>query len=168
MHWITSDWPWTLKGKKVPCIHYISNPRSKFNRFRPKTIHFRDILSRIGNALNDLKTTLHILSAKGWLGMLQMHISCSVVKTQFVNDSLLAYDNSEFTLAVFLDLSKAFDTIDHTLLLKILEHHGMRRLALEWFRGYLSNRMQYVECNKTKQTVLSLVRTGILTLYRFT
>ena len=68
--------------------------------------------------------------------------------SQFINDSLLAYDNSEYTLAVFLDLSKAFDTIDHTLLLKKLEHHGIRGLALEWFRSYLSNRMQYVECNK--------------------
>ncbi len=68
--------------------------------------------------------------------------------SQFINDSLLAYDNSEYTLAVFLDLSKAFDTIDHTLLLKRLEHHGIHGLALEWFRSYLSNRMQYVECKK--------------------
>ncbi len=37
---------------------------------------------------------------------------------QFIKDALLAYDNSEYTVAVFLDMSKAFNTIDHSLLLR--------------------------------------------------
>ncbi len=55
--------------------------------------------------------------------------------------------NNEFTISVFLDLSKAFDTIDHKILLYKLEDSGIRRLPLEWFKNYLTNRKQFVTVN---------------------
>ena len=60
-----------------------------------------------------------------------------------MKDAPLTYDKNEHTLAVFLDFRKAFDTIDHKLLLKKLERYAIRGIALKWFQSYLKDRYQY-------------------------
>ena len=58
-----------------------------------------------------------------------------------------AIDNKECTVGIFIDLSKAFDTVDHNILISKLEHYGVRGTSLGGFERYLSNRQQYVEFN---------------------
>ena len=65
--------------------------------------------------------------------------------SEFVGKIVKGFEKNEFTLGVFLDLSKAFDTISHTILLKKLERYGIRGHALDWFKNYLDNRKQYVK-----------------------
>ena len=50
-------------------------------------------------------------------------------------------------LAIFIDLKKAFDTVDHSLILTKLESYGIRGGELEWYRSYLSDRFQYTSMN---------------------
>ena len=54
-------------------------------------------------------------------------------------------DQGLLTGAVFIDLSKAFDTVDHALLLQKLRRYGIENLELKWFEDYLTNRMQVVD-----------------------
>ena len=80
-------------------------------------------------------------------------------------------DNGEFPIGVFVDLRKAFDTVDHRVLLQKLEHYGVRGISKKWFSSYLTNRKQFVSIdnyNSTTKTILRGVPQGsILGLFLF-
>ena len=59
----------------------------------------------------------------------------------------MAMDESSYAIGVFIDLQKAFDTVDHEILLSKLDHYGIRGISNNWFRSYLTNRQQYVTIN---------------------
>ena len=56
-------------------------------------------------------------------------------------------DNNEFGCGIFIDLKKAFDTVNHTILLTKLNHYGIRGVVLDWFKSYLSQREKFVNVN---------------------
>ena len=63
-----------------------------------------------------------------------------------------ALKSNEFAIGVFCDLSKAFDTLDHEVLLSKLDHYGIRGCWLAWLRSYLTNRKQYVDMNGVRSS----------------
>jgi hypothetical protein len=139
--------PEVMKIAKVIPI-YKSKEHDQFSNYRP--ISLLPTLSKI------LERVLHkrlycFLDANQILypsqyGFRSKHSTIDAL-TEFVHHTLSSFENHEYTVGVFLDLSKAFDTIDHSILLKKLEFYGIRGIALEWFKSYLSGRVQYVSYN---------------------
>ena len=56
-------------------------------------------------------------------------------------------DSGNFVMGIYIDLRKAFDTVDHKILLKKMHHYGIRGTVNTWFKSYLENRKQYVSVN---------------------
>ena len=77
-----------------------------------------------------------------------------------------ALDSNEFACGIFIDLQKAFDTVNHDILLQKLSHYGIRGVANSWFRSYLSNRTQFVSTNgfnsKTKNICVGVPQGSVL------
>ena len=62
----------------------------------------------------------------------------------------------KYCCGVFIDLKKAFDTVNHEILLFKLEHYGIRNNMLKWFESYLRDRKQYVYFNGVSSATLNL------------
>ena len=71
--------------------------------------------------------------------------STTLAVNHFINNCFAALENRFFVLGIFLDFSKAFDTIDHGILTQKLEHYGIRDKELKWFKNYLDQRTQRVK-----------------------
>ena len=74
----------------------------------------------------------------------------------FMKTVTTSIDKGLHTVGIFLDFSKAFDTINHEILLHKLSHYGIRGKALEWFRSYLTDRTQFVSVNNCNSSTLPI------------
>jgi len=75
--------------------------------------------------------------------------NCSYASAELLGHIYNNINNNKKTAAIFLDISKAFNTISHSILLRKLQCFGIRGTALQWFKSYLTLRMQYVKINDT-------------------
>ena len=80
---------------------------------------------------------------------------------QLVDQIYESFENDNYTVGIFVDLSKTFNTVDHTILLKKLEIYGITGANLAWFRSYLTNRKQYICINNDTKTNEQKVTCGV-------
>ena len=105
---------------------------------------FSKILERVMyNRLRRFLNVSKILSDNQY-GFRKHHSTAYALACLYDNISS-AIENKEYTVGIFIDLSKAFATVDHRILISKLEHFGIRGTALRWLESYLSGRQQYVE-----------------------
>ena len=82
--------------------------------------------------------------------------STSFALMELIEEICSGTDNKKLTVGVFIDLKKAFDTIDHNILLDKLEYYGIRGIAHSWIKNYLSFRQQYVQVDDNVSELLNM------------
>ena len=97
--------------------------------------------SRLNNFLEQQKILI-----KNQFGFRKYH-SSYMASMIMMDEIIKALNNDDCVVGIFLDFSKAFDTVNHDILLDKLCHYGVRDNALDWFRSYLSGRRQFVTYN---------------------
>lgn len=157
---ISGSFPNDMKLAKVIPI-FKSGDRFQFSNYRPISLlsQFSKILEKIFNKrLRSFIETQHILT-DGQYGFRSNH-STSLALTEFVEKITSAMDKCQSTIGVFIDLKKAFDTVDHNILLSKLQCYGIRGLALAWIKSYLTNRRQYV-CYNNSNSEQKEIKCGV-------
>jgi hypothetical protein len=145
---LTGSFPNLLKIAKV-CPIYKQGDKNELKNYRPISLlpSFAKILEKLMHArlLSFLQTNNVINSSQHGF---QPNKSTSSAIADALHVITSALDKKLINIALFVDVSKAFDSLDHSILIKKLEHYGIRGLALQWFISYLSNRYQYTIINR--------------------
>ena len=75
---------------------------------------------------------------------------------ELIDNVYSSLDSKQSTIAVYLDFSKAFDTVNHNILMSKLLHNGVRGVMRRWFESYLTNRKQYVSIRKCNSSMSNI------------
>ena len=146
----TSIVPQKLKIAKVMPV-YKKDEKTDPGNYRP--ISLLSILDKILEKLvcKRLVDFLeeHKIFYKYQFGFRAKHSTVQAV-TEIVDNIIEEMKNGRLVAGIYMDLSKAFDTVDHEILLHKCEHNGIRGQALQWLKSYLSNRQQYTQANGVK------------------
>ena len=144
----TGIFPNSLKIVKVIPIYKNKGSNSETNNYRP--ISLLSNIDKIFEKLvhNRLTSFLlkHNLFYNKQFGFRKSHSTnhALITLTEKIKQAL---DNGQFSCGVFIDLQKAFDTVDINILLRKLELYGIRGKCNQWFHSYLTDRRQYVRVN---------------------
>jgi hypothetical protein len=156
----TSIFPDKLKTAKVIPIHKKDDPQ-ECNNYRPISIlpaiskvYEKLLLQQLNHYFES--NNLHFQSQYGF----RKHRSTEHATIELTDKILTAMDHNETPLSIFLDLSKAFDTLNHNILLHKLKHYGLTEKSLQLCKNYLTNRQQYVQLNETSSQ-MQTITTGV-------
>ena len=148
---------------KLACVIPIFKKGSQINLNNYRPISLLSLFNRILEKLL-LKRLLNFITKHNLLYDKQMGFRSNhstLMAILLITDKIQkSIDSGYYASGIFLDLSKAFDTVNHEILLQKLDVYGVRGIANDWFKSYLSNRKQYVAIGDTKSEALK-VRCGV-------
>ena len=90
-----------------------------------------------------------------------LYWTCNKHAIQLIDQINNSFEKNHFTIGIFIDISKAFDTVGHSTLIKKLKLYGVKGNNLRWFEGYLSNRKQYITYSSNKCASFESIRYGV-------
>ena len=141
---LTGSFPDRLKIAKV-CPVFKNGDKRLFSNYRPISIlpSFSKIYEKVvSRSLVSFLEAGNIL-VENQYGFRQGRSTYMAI-IEMLDKISAAIDNGEYPIAIFINLSKPFDTINHSILLDKLEYYGIRGFALKWFESYLHSRQQHV------------------------
>ena len=153
----TGIFPDCLKIAKV--IPLFKNGDKKFvTNYRPISLLnvFGKILEKLMCTRLDSYLTKYKLLYDFQFGFRRGH-SCTLALIDVINTIQRELGNKNHVMGLFMDLSKAFDMVNHDILLSKLSHYGLRGHSLNWFSSYLSNRSQFTIINNVISSTKSIV-----------
>ena len=155
---ISGKYPDLLKVARVTPLHK-GGPKSELTNYRPISVLslFNKIFETvIKNRLIKFWNKYNIFSPTQF-GFRQNY-STSLAITQLHEYILQKLDDRQVVCEIFMDLAKAFDAVDHDILLYKLEHYGIREVAHDLIKSYLDNRKQVVTINNfnSKENVVEI------------
>ena len=156
----SGTFPTSLKIAQVVPIHKSGNTNDISN-FRPISLLpiFSKVLEKIVHIrLYNYLKVYNIISDNQY-GFLP-GLSTESALSEFTKFTYCSMNNNNKTAAIFLDISKAFDSVDHDILLNKLSSIGIRGLGLNWFTSYLKNRKQFVKLDNYNSKLLN-IKTGV-------
>ena len=153
--------PDDLKSAKVTPIYQADNSSNVSNYWPISVLPcFSKMLERIMySRLQKYLKDQNILYDKQF-GFKTGH-STDYAIAQLVDQIYEPFEKSEYTLGLFIDLSKTFDTVDHSILLRKLELYGITDRNYAWIKSYLSNRLQYIQPDENCRTEYCVVKCGV-------
>ena len=156
----TGIFPDKLKLAKVIPI-YKKNEDYLFENYRPISVlpSISKVIERVMHSQVEKYFSENNLFFENQYGFRKSH-STELSALELINRVLTCMDNREIPLAIFIDLSKAFDTIDHKILLSKLHYYGIKHGAWKLFESYLHNRKQFVSLDNHDSS-LSTIKMGV-------
>ena len=152
--------PGILKSGKITPIYKKDNPQI-FGNYRPVSVLpiFGKIFEKvIYSRMYSFMTSMGIIYDKQF-GFRKNH-STSHASNYSIAKILKEVENKRHVIGIFIDLSKAFDTIDHQKLLTKLEHYGIRGICHKLLTSYLSNRTQFTDFQQILSDTCRIWRTS--------
>ena len=138
----------TVKSQVIdPLIKKLGLDIDIYKNYRPvnNLIFFSKLIERVVKIRLDGHMNINALHISEEFGYKQFH-NTETMMLGLTDDVLRGFDQNQATIIIFLDLSAAFDTIDHNKLLQIMHDElGIGGTALEWFRSFLVGRTQRVK-----------------------
>ena len=156
MSFMEGVFPSELKLAKVIPI-FKSGDSTKMSNYRPISIlsFFSKIFEKLMyNILNNFLYKNDVIY-KYQFGFRKKHSTQHAIIT-LVDRITSSLDSGDLVIGVFLDLKKAFDTVDHHILIKKLFSYGIRGNTLKWFQSYLTDRSQFVSYDGIESKVLPI------------
>ena len=157
---MTGLFPEKLKIAKVQSL-FKKGDEEQIENYRP--ISLVTSISKVFEKVVFLQLTKYFqdngLFYDGQYGFRENH-STEMATVELLDRIISALDDKQLPISIYMDLSKAFDTLNHDILLDKLSYYGVDGTALQWFDSYLSNRSMYVEIDNMKSSVRTLT-TGV-------